>query len=89
MRVLRDLQVMLTELFTKIRPERIEVNILYRHLHVRITILSTATLGLPDMDPVCGPVTGTAETRCVHEGFNKGNRMPIAVLPVLIKLFQA
>ena len=71
-----------TELFAKIRHKWVNI-------HIPISILSTSPRGLADMDPVCGPVTGTLETSCIHEGFNQRNIMAIPALPIQIKLFQA
>jgi len=73
----------------KVRPEWIDVNVLYRNLHIGMPILATATFGLSDVNPVCRSVTGATEPCRIDKGFDKGYGMPITTIPVLIKLFQA
>ena len=82
------MQSLPAQCFTEISHERVEIDILYWNLHFSITILATAAFCLSNMYPVSRSVAGTTKTCRVNEGFNKRNRMPIATLPVMVKLFQ-
>ncbi len=52
-------------------------------------ILTTAPLGLADMEPIGRLIAGATETSCVDEGFDKCYLMPISGLPILVQLLEA
>jgi hypothetical protein len=48
-----------------------------------LAIHATAPGGLPDMDPVGGPVAGAAEASHIHQGFQQKGAMPESRFPRL------
>ena len=53
---------------------------------VMFPIHATAPEGLPNIDPVCRPITSPAELLCLNEGLQHQRSVAIAMLPVSGKL---
>ena len=62
--------------------EGVEVNVLHGQKALFLAVELTASLGFADVDPVCCPVAGPAETVTLDIGFQKDGPEPIAGVPV-------
>jgi translation initiation factor IF-2 len=68
------------------RNEGIQINVFDGHLQRTAGIIPASALGLANPNPICGLITGAAETILFDERLQEINGMPVPLhhLPVII-----
>lgn len=70
------------EFFSKVFPQRIDVNLLNTSMEEVIMTSFGSTSCFSQTDPVSSPITGSLETILLDEGFQKNNRIVIDGKPI-------
>ncbi len=81
-RASRALRVQAAELFTEVRDQGVDVDVLDRDAQCAVAVLAAPSLGLADADPVGGAVAGALEAGAVDEGLDQMDWMAVLGQPV-------